>query len=110
MGGIDWFSCKSNTRRYRVYQGPALAPAFSSLVGLADSRLTGSLGMPLKGSEMDNELYEFEERARFEARDKVSDEMLMTRMLAYPNMGGSTLVTLSKFIANRVVRKIQAAP
>lgn len=66
--------------------------------------------MPLKDFEMDDELYELEERARIEARDQVSDEILVTRMLASPDTGGGTLVTLSNFIANRVARKIAATP
>ena len=51
---------------------------------------------------MDNDLYEIEERARIEARDQVSDEVLIARMLAAPDMGGATLVALSQFVANRV--------
>lgn len=51
---------------------------------------------------MDNELYELEERARIEARDQVSDEVLVARMLASPDAGGRALVALSQFVASRV--------
>lgn len=58
---------------------------------------------------MDNELYEIEERARIEARDQISDEALVARMLASPDVGGSTLVTLSNFVANRIPTEIVLA-
>ncbi|WP_297753841.1 hypothetical protein [Hydrogenophaga sp.] len=38
------------------------------------------------------------------ARDEVSDEALVARMNAAPDMGGATLVELSRFLARRAQR------
>lgn len=57
---------------------------------------------------MDNELYELEERARIDARDRVSDDVLVARMLASPDAGGRALVALSQFVANRVPNQARA--
>lgn len=50
---------------------------------------------------MDNEAFELEERAYMEARDQVSDEELIARMNAAPDMGGANLVELSNFVSRR---------
>lgn len=41
---------------------------------------------------MDNEAFDLEEQAFLEARDQVSDEQLIARMNAAPDMGGALLV------------------
>ena len=51
---------------------------------------------------MDNEAFELEERAYMEARNQVSDEELIARMNAAPDMGGAILVELSNFVSRRV--------
>lgn len=51
---------------------------------------------------MDNEAFELEERAYMEARNQVSDEELIARMNAAPDMGGAILVELSTFVSRRV--------
>lgn len=51
---------------------------------------------------MDNDAFDLEERAYMEARDQVSDEELIARMNAAPDMGGALLVELSGFVSRRV--------
>lgn len=48
-----------------------------------------------------DEAFEVEELERMEARDRVSDNELIARMRAAPDLGGSTLVALSKFVRRR---------
>lgn len=50
---------------------------------------------------MDYDDFLREEQAYMEARDQLSDEELIARMNAAPDMGGSLLVTLSDFVARR---------
>lgn len=45
-----------------------------------------------------------DELAYMQARDEVSDEALVARMNAAPDMGGATLVELSGFLARRAER------
>jgi len=45
-----------------------------------------------------------DELAYMLARDKVSDDVLVARMNAAPDMGGATLVELSRFLARRAQR------
>lgn len=47
---------------------------------------------------MDNDAFDLEERAFMEARDQVSDEELIARINAAPDMGGALLVELSSFL------------
>lgn len=58
---------------------------------------------------MDNDAFDLEERAFLEARDQVSDEELIARMNAAPNMGGATLVELSNFVYRRVPSDVTLA-
>jgi hypothetical protein len=50
---------------------------------------------------MDYDDFIREERAYMEARDQVSDEELIARMNAAPDMGGALLVELSDFVSRR---------
>lgn len=50
---------------------------------------------------MENHALDLEEQAFLEARDNVSDEELVARMTAAPDMGGALLVELSNFVAKR---------
>lgn len=45
-----------------------------------------------------------DELANLLARDEVSDDALVARMNAAPDMGGATLVELSRFLARRAER------
>lgn len=45
-----------------------------------------------------------DELAYMLARDEVSDDALVARMNAAPDMGGATLVELSRFLARRAER------
>lgn len=45
-----------------------------------------------------------DELAYMLARDEVSDDALVARMNAAPDMGGATLVELSRFLARRTER------
>lgn len=45
--------------------------------------------------------FDDEERAFLKARNQVSDEELVARMNAAPNLGGELLVTLSQFVSRR---------
>lgn len=51
---------------------------------------------------MANDAFDLEERAYMEARNQVSDEELIARMNAAPDMGGTILVELSSFVSRRV--------
>ena len=51
---------------------------------------------------MDNDAFDLEERAYMEARNQVSDEELIARMNAAPDMGGALLVELSNFVSRRI--------
>lgn len=53
---------------------------------------------------MDQDEFEEEERAFMEARNQVSDEELIARMNAAPDMGGAMLVELSNFVQARQAR------
>lgn len=70
-------------------------------VGLPQDGLVDRLCPWLYGVGMDHDAFDLEERAYIEARDKVSDEELIARMNAAPDMGGALLVELSDFVARR---------
>lgn len=53
------------------------------------------------GGLVDHDDFEDEERAFMEARDRVSDEELIARMNASPDMGGAMLIELSEFVRAR---------
>lgn len=50
---------------------------------------------------MDIKQFELQELAHLEARNQVSDEELIARMNAAPDMGGEILVELSNFVCRR---------
>lgn len=52
---------------------------------------------------------ELEEMRFLEARDRVSDEELIARMNAAPDMGGALLVALSEFVGRRSASEPGAA-
>lgn len=58
---------------------------------------------------MHNDAFDLEERAFLEARDQVSDEELIARMNAAPDMGGALLVELSKFVTTRTPTEVEMA-
>ncbi len=51
---------------------------------------------------MDYDAFELEEQAYMEARNQVSDEELIARINAAPDMGGALLVELGDFVSRRV--------
>lgn len=54
---------------------------------------------------MNQEQFEMEERAFIEARNRVSDDVLVARMNSSPDNGGALMVELSNFVVSRVERE-----
>lgn len=103
LGGVPLRSVPTLTRMQEALHS-GISPEASSLekaVQMYANRVNPEEVDLVAQKHKDGEAYEVDELKWMEAPDLVSDKELIARMRAAPDLGGSTLVELSKFVRRR---------